>query len=45
MNNIFGVGTDIVDISRIKKLFNKNKKIKKRLFSAAEINYCESKKK
>ena len=44
MNNIFGVGTDIVDISRIKKLFNKNKKIKKRLFSDAEINYCESKK-
>ena len=44
MNDIFGIGTDIVDISRIKKLFNKNKKIKNRLFSDIEIKYCESKK-
>ena len=43
MNIIFGIGTDIVDISRIKKLFNKNKKIKKRIFSEKEIKYCESK--
>ena len=44
MNDIFGIGTDIVDIARMKKLFNKNKKIKNRLFSDAEIKYCESKK-
>jgi len=44
MNDIFGIGTDIVDISRIKKLFNENKKIKNRLFTNVEIKYCESKK-
>tara|TARA_B110000967_G_C18866397_1_gene552929 strand:+ start:1302 stop:1688 length:387 start_codon:yes stop_codon:yes gene_type:complete len=43
MNNIFGIGTDIVDISRIKKIFNNNKKFKKRVFSLKEIKYCESK--
>ena len=43
MNSIFGIGTDIVDISRIKKLFNKNKKIKNKIFSKKEIKYCESK--
>ena len=42
MGNIFGIGTDIVDISRIKRLFNKNKKIKKKIFSKKEIKYCES---
>ena len=44
MNNIFGIGTDIVNILRIKKSFDKNKKLKNRLFSAKEIKYCESKK-
>ena len=43
MNCIFGIGTDIVDISRIKKIFNRNNKFKKRIFSAEEINYCETK--
>ena len=43
MNYIFGIGTDIVDISRIKKIFNRNNKFKKRIFSAEEINYCETK--
>ena len=42
MSDIFGIGTDIVDISRIKKLFHKNKKLKKRLFSKEEIKNCES---
>ena len=44
MNNIFGIGTDIVDILRIKKILNKNKKIKNRIFSVKEIQHCESKK-
>ncbi|MDB9795943.1 holo-ACP synthase [Pelagibacteraceae bacterium] len=44
MNNIFGIGTDIVDISRVKKLLNGNKKFKYRIFSEKEIKYCESKK-
>ena len=43
MNNIFGIGTDIVNISRIKKSLNKNKKFKNKIFSLNEIKYCESK--
>jgi holo-[acyl-carrier protein] synthase len=43
MSYIFGIGTDVVDISRIKKLFNNNKKFKNRIFSKNEIRYCESK--
>ena len=43
MDNIFGIGTDIVDNSRIKKLFSKNKRFKKKIFSAKEIKHCESK--
>ena len=43
MSYIFGIGIDVVDISRIKKLFNNNKKFKNRIFSKKEINYCESK--
>ena len=42
MSIIFGIGTDIVDISRIKKLFIKNKKLKSKIFSKKEIKYCES---
>ncbi len=42
MSNIFGIGTDIVEISRIKKLFNNNKKFKKKIFSLNEIKYCET---
>ena len=41
MNNIFGIGTDIVNISRIKKSLNKNKKFKNKIFSLNEIKYCE----
>ncbi len=44
MKKIFGIGTDIVDISRIKRLINKNKIFVKRIFSSTEIKYCESKK-
>ena len=43
MKNILGIGTDIVEISRIKNLFIKNKKFKYRIFSLKEIKYCESK--
>ena len=42
MNCIFGIGTDIVDISRVKKLLNTNKKLINRIFSIKEIKYCES---
>ena len=42
MNTIFGIGTDIVEISRIKKLIDNNKSFKKRVFSTNEIKYCET---
>jgi holo-[acyl-carrier protein] synthase len=42
MSNIFGIGTDIVEISRIKKLIDNNKSFKKRVFSTNEIKYCET---
>jgi len=43
MNSVFGIGTDIVDISRFKKIFNRNKNFKDRIFSKKEIKYCETK--
>ena len=42
---IFGIGTDIVNIKRMKKsLKNKNINFKKRIFSKNEITYCEKRK-
>ena len=42
---IFGIGTDIVNIKRIKKnLMNKNNTFKNKVFSKSEILYCENKK-
>ncbi len=42
---IFGIGTDIVNIKRMKKnLARNNYKFKNRIFSKDEINYCEKKK-
>ena len=41
---IFGIGTDIVNIKRMKKsLKEKNKTFKNRIFSSSEITYCEKK--
>ena len=41
---IFGIGTDIVNIKRIKKtLKSKNNNFKKRIFSKNEIIYCDKK--
>jgi holo-[acyl-carrier protein] synthase len=42
MNDIFGIGTDIIEINRIKKLLNKNNQFKKKIFSTKEIKSCES---
>jgi holo-[acyl-carrier protein] synthase len=44
MSCIFGIGTDIIDISRIQKLLNKNNRFKNRIFSTKEIKYCDLKK-
>ena len=41
---IFGIGTDIVNIKRIKKSLNLHgSKFKKRVFTSKEIHYCEKK--
>jgi holo-[acyl-carrier protein] synthase len=40
--SIYGIGTDIVDISRIKIVFNKNKNFKKKIFSLNEIKTIEN---
>ena len=42
---IFCIGTDIVNIKRLEKVFKKNgRKFKEKIFSKKEISYCESKK-
>ena len=38
---VFHVGTDIVEVSRIKDAIMKNDLFKKRVFSEMEIDYCE----
>ena len=41
---IFGIGTDIINIKRMRNLIMKNKKnFKKRIFSKNEIIYCDKK--
>ena len=41
---IFGIGTDIINIQRMKKAFvNKKQAFKTKVFSKNEINYCEKK--
>ncbi len=42
---IFGIGTDIINIKRIENSFKKNgQSFKKKIFSKKEILYCDSKK-
>ena len=42
---IFGIGTDIVNIKRMEKIFKENgKSFKNKIFSKNEIKYCERKK-
>ena len=41
---IFGIGTDIVNIQRMKKTLKNNNKFRERIFSKNEIKYCEKKK-
>ena len=43
--NIFGIGTDIVNVKRMEKSLRRNgDAFKKRIFSKNEIIYCERKK-
>ena len=41
---IFGIGTDIVNIKRIKTTIKNNSTFKQRIFSKKEISYCENRK-
>ena len=43
MSNIFGIGIDIVESNRLSKIFKKNRSFKSRIFSKAEIKFCETK--
>ncbi len=38
---IFGIGTDIIEVSRVKKSIDKNNGFKEKIFSEDEIVYCE----
>ncbi len=40
---IFGIGTDIFEVKRIKKQFSSDCGLKEKLFTAKEIEYCQSK--
>lgn len=42
---ISGTGIDIVEVSRIKKLMEKDERLKNRIFTKNEIRYCERKRK
>ncbi len=42
--NILGIGIDLVEVDRIKRLINKYPKFLNRFFTKNEINYCNDKK-
>ena len=41
---IFGIGTDIIEVERVEKQISKDNGFKEKVFTAKEIEYCESKK-
>lgn len=42
---IFGVGTDIIEVGRITAAIKKGPSFRKRVYTAREVSYCENKKK
>lgn len=40
---IYGLGTDIMDVERLKKQLLKEDGLREKIFTEGEINYCESK--
>ena len=40
---IFGIGTDIIEVARVKRELEKDLGFKEKIFSAKEIEYCDSK--
>ena len=41
---IYGIGTDIIEVSRIKTVMEKDIGFREKIFTAGEITYCETKK-
>jgi holo-[acyl-carrier protein] synthase len=41
---IIGIGTDLLEVSRVKRTLNKQVTFKESVFTSQEINYCEGKK-
>ncbi|MBM3699581.1 MAG: holo-[acyl-carrier-protein] synthase [Actinobacteria bacterium] len=42
--NIYGIGTDIIEVQRIKNAILKFSGFRERIYTAREISYCENKK-
>lgn len=40
---IFGIGTDIIEVGRITAAIENNPSFKKRVYTAREVSYCEKK--
>jgi len=40
---IFGIGTDLIEINRIKEAINKYPKFLQKVYTSNEIQYCQSK--
>jgi holo-[acyl-carrier protein] synthase len=40
---VFGVGTDIIEVARVEEKLARTEGLRKKLFTATEIAYCESK--
>ena len=41
---IFGVGTDLIEIDRIRQAIEKNPRFLEKVYTEAEISYCQRKK-
>jgi holo-[acyl-carrier protein] synthase len=41
---IVGMGTDIIEVTRIERLLSKQERFKERIFTQGEIEYCDKKK-
>ena len=44
MNNIIGVGTNIVETERVRELIEKTPKFLERVYTKTEVDYCNGKK-
>jgi len=40
---IFGIGTDIMDVDRVRRAFQQDPEFRDEIFTPCEIDYCESK--